>query len=386
MKKSRDRDEERDDDDDDREERRKKKRSKSSDDSDDGDDKSNMERFRDEWDEDDDEDGEKEDDVYFKPKTGKNTVRILPNKEEGEPWFVDWATHYNMGPDGETSFRCIEPGGPFGLNKKKDKQRGWKAKLCPACKKFCKEKTKARQFEFGSKAGLKFWRENVVPWRAKYSFGMALTLPKSDEPEKVWLYKCGVMVARPLIQAYYDTDQGGDFTDFKSGRNIMIKKVELGGGKNNVEYDTKVLPDRVPCKMYKKVRKNLPDLTVMLPEKLKPEAIMAIITGEGDEDDDELEKARAGGSKRRRVKDEGDMDDDADREEDDDDDDDDERESRRRPSKHRRTEDDDVDPDAEEDEDEDEDDDEDSDDDDDKKSSMKERLRKKSKRRRGDDD
>lgn len=340
---------------------------------------SQIDEFREMWEEGEGTEGG--DDRYEKLTDGKNTVRVLPNKDPDEPFFVSWAMHFNMGPDGEEKFRCIEPGGPFGHSKKKDKQRGYRAKACPACKQYCKNKTKARAFPYKSKEGIKFWRKHVAPWRAKHRFAFATNRPKSAElKKKVRLLECGTMIAQPLIQAFYDENMGGDFTDPKTGRNIIITKTKLGSNANEVEYKTVIVPDRTPLKLWKKLKKKLPDLNSFVPEALEPDALLAIMEGDGASDDDDEPRSKKGkksSKKSRRDRDEDDEDLD-----DIDDDDEDEGGSRREKlARRRRGRDEEVDPDAEEEED---DEDEEPRRKKGKKSKMRDKLRKKS--RRDDDD
>jgi len=321
------------------------------------------------------------DDRYDKLKEGKNIRRILPRKDPDEPFFLTFAIHFNMGPDGEDKFRCIEPNGPFGHSKKKDKQRAYRAKLCPACKMYCRNKSKARKFEFGSKEGKAYWRKHVAPWRAKLRFVWAQNPPKAKERadrRKAFVFETGIMIAKPLIEAFYDKDMGGDFTDPKTGRIVIITKTKLGQAANEVEYDTRISPNRTPLKTWKRLRKRLPDLETFLPEKLEPDAIIAIMEGDGLPDDDD----DAPRSKKKR-KGNRDRDDDDDLDDADDEDDEDEGGGRRHKlARRKRRDDEDVDPDAEE---------EDDDDEDEaprkkkgKKSKMRDKLSKKA--RRDDDD
>ncbi len=331
------------------------------------------------------------DERYDKMKEGKNIRRILPNKDPEEPFFVSFAMHFNMGPDGEDKFRCIEPGGPFGHSKKKDKQRSYRAKKCPACKKYCANKTKARAFPYKSKEGIKFWRKHVAPWRAKHRFVFATNPVKAKtraERRKVFVLETGVMIGQPLVTAFYDENMGGDFTHPKTGRNVVIVMTKLGSEANEVEYKTVITPDRTPLKTWKRLKKKLPDLNSFVPEAMDPDAIIAIMEGDSssdDADDDDRPTKKKSKKGKRRDDDDDDLDD-----IDDGDDDDDEGGGRREKlARRKRRRDEDVDPDAEE------EDDEDSDDDDDdekprkkkgKKSKMRDKLKKKARRDDDDDD
>ena len=311
---------------------------------------SKMDEWREQWGEGDDDD---ENDQKDKLKEGKNTRRILPNKEPDEPWFEAFAMHYRMGPDESESFRCIEPGGPFGHSKKLDRKRNYRAKKCDGCKKYCKMKTKARAFEFGSKEGIAFWRKQVAPWRAKHQFLMATIRPKSKEDKnKVFVLQCGLQIAQPLMSAYYDEDGGGDFTDPVRGRNICIVKEKLSKREQDVKYTPTIQPDRIKLRNWKKLRKRLPDLKSFLPEELEPEAIQAILNGDGDDSDDEPRRKKKKGRDRGR---DDDADDDVDDDVDDDDDDEEGSSRRLKTKKRRRGEDEEVDPDADEEDDDDED-------------------------------
>lgn len=308
---------------------------------------SSMDEFRELWGEGDGADGDGGDERYDKLAEGKNSRNILPNKDPDEPFFADFAMHFNVGPDKEDKFRCIEPGGPFGHSKKKDKQRAYRAKLCPGCKKYCNNKTASRKFEFGSKEGKKFWGEKVAPWRAKHRFVCATNRPKSKaDKNKVFVLEIGPMIAKPLIEMLYDEDSGGDFTDPRTGRLVKIQKTQLSKRSQDVEYKTTVMPDRRKILNWKKLKKQLPDLASFLPPMLDVEAIQAILDGEGrDEDDDAPRSKKSGkGSKRDRDDDDEDFDDD-------DDDEDTDRHAGRL-AKRKRGNDEDVDPDADEDDDE----------------------------------
>jgi len=333
---------------------------------------SEMDELKDMWDEDDEEGGG--DDTIDKLNDGKNTRRVLPQADPDEPFFKKWAMHFNMGPDGTDSFRCIEPGGPFGKNKKSDAKRRWKAKVCPACKEFCRNKTRGRKFKFGSPEGKKFWHEHVRPYRAKLQFCMAVCKPKAkdeDDRNKVFVLRCGEMIAKPLIEARYDSDVG-DITSPKRGRNIKITKKQLSKtDSTNVEYKTVIL-DKSPVENWDELKDKLPDLDTYVPEALEPDAILEIMNGDGDGDDDEPRRKKSKKGRR----DDDDMDEDLD-----DDDDEEGSERKLRTKKRRRGDDEEVDPDAEE-----EDDDDDERPSKKKKSKMRDKLSKKANREDDDDE
>jgi hypothetical protein len=275
---------------------------------------------------------------YIKLREGKNLLRITRNSDPDSPFFRMWGMHYLGEDDDRVSFRCIEPGGPFGHSKKKDKQRGYKAKKCPTCIVYCKNKSKARRFPWKSKEGIKFWRSHVAPYRAKLRFVMAAMLVKKKPRAKV--------LEQPLIEAFYDENMGGDFTDPKRGRNILIVKTKLGSNPNEVEYKTNIVPDRSLCKGWKKIRKKLPVLDSFVPEELEPKAILALMEGDGTNDDERPRKGKKSAKGRFRSRDDGDSDlDDVD--DGDDEDDDEDKESRRHKlARRKRGRDEDVDPDA----------------------------------------
>jgi hypothetical protein len=330
---------------------------------------SKMDELKAQWDE-DDEKGEGDENI-LKLEEGKTTLRVLPRLDPEEPFFEMWGMHYNMGPDGTASFRCIEPEGPFGHSKKKDKQRNYRARVCPACKKYCKNKSRARSIAFGSPEGKKFWGDHVAPYRAKQSFVFAVSKPKSKEPTKIYVLRCGVMIAKPLIEARYDSDVG-DITSPKRGRNIKVTMTKLSAkDSTNIEYTVGIL-DRSKLEEWPEMKAELPDLTTFTPEALDADAIVEIMNGEGDDSDDD-DAPRRKKSKNGKSRDDDDTDD-----EDLDDDDDDAAERRLKTKKRPRGEEEDVDPDAEE-----EDDDEKPSKKKGKKSKMRSKLSKKAQR---DDD
>jgi hypothetical protein len=244
------------------------------------------------------------DNRFDKTKGGKNFRRVLPKKDPDEPFFEKYAMHYNMGPDGTESFLCIEPGGPFGHTPKADKKRNYRAKKCGGCKRFCKNKTRSRKFDFGSKEGKKYWGKHVAPYRARWHFLFAVSLPKKGN-KKAYVHKAGIKVAKPLIETYYDRDGGGgDFTDPENGRDIIITKKQLSKRATDVDYDVKISLERSKLKTWKKLRKKLPDLKTYIPEALDSDAIDAVMDGEG-EDDRKGKK----GKKRRDRDDDIDLDD-----------------------------------------------------------------------------
>lgn len=296
-------------------------------------------RLKEEW-ERDNEEGDKEDEQRDETKEGKNTRRILPKRDIEDAFWESYAMHYNLGPDGSASHLCIEPGGPFGgqskSDKARDKKRGYMAKRCPSCKNFCKYKTESRKFKFGSEEGKRFWSERVVKWRAKRQYVFATMKPKSKEDaDKVFVYRCGVMVGQPLLEAYFDTDSGGDFTHPKTGRTVTITKKSLSkNDPTNVEYTVRINPDRTPLDDWKAIRKQLPDLKTYIPEAMEPDAILALIEG--------TEEAGSGGKRRKKRR----GDDDARQVTDDDDEEEDDDERKLRLAKRKRDKDEEVDPDA----------------------------------------
>lgn len=359
--------------------------------------KAKMDAMRAQWGGDDGEEGGANE-QYLKLKEGKNTVRYVPNKDPEEPWFISFAVHWNVGPNGDQQHRCIEPGGPFGFDKKADKQRNYVARKCPSCKKYCKNKTKSREFEFGSKAGKDYWTKFVAPWRARHQFVAACVKPKSKEDaDKIFVHNFGLQIGKPLISAFYDEDGGGDFTSRKRGRNIVIIKEQKSKKATDVGYTVQISPDRKPLENWDEIKTKLPDLKSFVPPELSPDAILAILNGEStnDEEDDNIpepgqakKKSKKGGKRR------DDDDDDVDLDDVEGDDDDESGEERKLRLKRReRDEDEDVDVDAEE---EDDEDDEDADRDVDdgpsqksKKQRLKEKLAKKagkSKKKKEEDD
>jgi hypothetical protein len=337
--------------------------------------KSRGQELRDRWNnEDDDEGGDGGE--WFKFPDGKTVIRPLPSLEEGEPFFIDYFQHWEMGPDGDQVLTCIEPDGAIGMSKR-DKRKH--AQKCPSCKRFLRGKKLSHKYPFGSEEGKKAWMREAKPWRARHSFAFRFTLPESDEPEKVHKTRVGVKVMQPLINLMYDDDGGLDFTDPKEGCNIIIKKKKLGGGDTNVEYDVKPERESSPVSGWKRIKKELGPLEELRPELLSVEEFEAILEGEpedgpprkskkkrDDDDDDEDEKP----AKRRSRDDDDDDDDrpvkkkskkpvdddDEDVDSDDEDDDDDGERKPPRPAK-RRVVDDDDDVDVEADEDDDDEDD-----------------------------
>lgn len=315
--------------------------------------------------------GSKGDDSYVELKEGTNKLRILPNRDPDEIWFEDYYVHWNMGPDSEDSFLCIEPGGAFGHSPKNDKKRNYRAKLCPACKKYCKHKSKSRAFEFGSKKGKQYWSDHVAPWRAKHQFVCGTAAPKKS---KVKILRCGEMIAKPLVEAFFDEDGGGDFTHPKTGRMVIIKKKKLSSRATDISYTTAISPNREKLLHWEKIKEHLPDLKSFVPERLEPDAILAIMNGDGRDDDDDDDDDAPRSKKRKKGATRRD-DDDADT----DDDDDEEEGGKRTFGRRKRGEDEEVDADAEE-----EDDDEDAAPK--KKSKLRDKLAKKARKTKDDDD
>lgn len=274
-------------------------------------------RLRAEW-ENDQKKGAAGDGNTDKLKDGKNCRRVLPKKDPEDPFYESYAMHFNIGPEAMDSHLCIEPGGPFGgqsqSDKNRDKKRGYRAKVCPSCKNFCKFKNRSRKFKHGTDVGIAYWRDHVVQWRAKRQYVFAVTRPKSKRPTKVYVHKCGVMIGQPLLGAYYDQDSGGDFTDVKTGRNVIITKKQLSKkDATNVEYNVQITPDRTALgDLWKKIKKRLPDLKSFIPEPMDPEAIQALIDGDGDTGESEDKPSNR---KRNRGRDDADISDDDDGEE-----------------------------------------------------------------------
>lgn len=303
-----------------------------------------MEKMREEWGDNNKKGGG--DESYCKLAEGKNHLRVLPrlddkgNIDEGARYFEMYAMHYGVGPEGKDSFRCIEPKGPFGHSKKLDKDRNYRAKLCPECITYCRNKSKARKIEFGSPEGKKFWGDYVAPHRARYQYVMAVTKPKSKKyRKKALVLRCGQQIGKPLAEAFYDED-GVDFTHIKTGVDMKITKTQLSKKATDVEYTLRFLPAPSELMFWSRLKKRLPDLKTFLPEKLEPDAIRAIIEGDGTADDDEVVRDR----KRKKKRDRGGDNDDADL----DDVDDEDAEHKLKLARRKREKDEDVDPDAEE--------------------------------------
>lgn len=323
-------------------------------------------QLREAWGDTGDDEGESN---FDKLQDGKNLRNILPAKDPEDRFFQMFAVHYGMGPDKTGSFRCTEPKGPFGHNKKLDAERQYRAKVCLACKIYCKNKTAARGMPFGTPESKKYWSERVAPWRARYQYLMATSKPKSkEEPDKVFILRCGQQIGKTLVEIYYDSDAPVRFTNPLKASMIKITKRKLSKEPTDVEYDVRVLPVRKKIRFWKKLKKQLPDLKAMLPTALDEESQQAILDGDGNVDD-----GHDSGKKKKKRKHREDIDDrDLDEVENDDDDEDGDSKPQGKLGRRKKRKDEEVDPDAPE-----------EDDDAPKKKSKKSKMRDRLARRAG---
>ncbi len=259
-------------------------------------------------------------DQYFSWQKGKNKRRILPAAEVDDPPWLEFDTHFNLGPDGTKAVRCVEPGGALGHPRDKRTE----AKVCPPCKEFVKLKMKAWKYPKGNEKGLELWEE-AKPYRGRRQFAVNAYDP-SDDAKVVKVQKFGQAVMKPLMLIYHDEEEYGDFTDLKTGRVIIVTQT-TGKDYTDTEYtvSASTKKSRIKSKVWADLVEELHDLEEAAGKILEPEEIEAIMEGIEEDDDDDLDD------------DDLDDDDDDDLDEDDDDlDDDDEEEEEEEPPKKKK--------------------------------------------------
>ena len=192
----------------------------------------------------------------WKPKKGKNRIRILPSwKGPDEEFYKEAPTHWNIGPEQNRSVIC-------------PKITGGK---CPVC-------SKANKLSQSDSAKEQSASEKLLP-KTRVIFNI---LDLDSKEKNILQWSCSENQLQELLGFYIDPDYG-DFTHPKKGFDVIITRKGEG---LNTRY--KLLLARNPSKIkgWKKMKKDLPNLD----NKYKPydaEKIKSIMRGEDERDSGE---------------------------------------------------------------------------------------------------
>jgi len=246
---------------------------------------------------------------YFKPQSGKNTVRILPPWNDEGVFFYKATLHYNV----------REEGGPIPCRKMVGKE-------CPICKALA---TVGKKLADKAKAKDRYY-VNVIDRKAP------------DAGVKIWGMTPRNM--KKIKSAMEDPDYG-DLTDPEEGRDIIIEVDDSRGGAPQYEIRPRVKTSDVGVDDWEEGLHPLDEVVVTeIPsskeyKKIVEEAFDVEASSDDDDDDEEEEKASKKKDKKKEKKsskkkeEEEDEDDDDEEEEDDDEEEDDEEEEEEEPKK-----------------------------------------------------
>lgn len=192
----------------------------------------------------------------WKPKKGQNRIRILPSwRGPEEEFYKEAPTHWNVGPESNRSVIC-------------PKVVGQKCPICELADKYAKSDNSKKQAI----------AEKLQP-RTRVIFNI-LDLDAKDGQVHQW--SCSEAQLQELLSYYIDPDYG-DFTNWKSGFDVII--IRKGEGLNT-RYKVRLSRNPSKVKDWKKLRKALPNLD----QKYKPydtQKILSIMSGEDNKEDSE---------------------------------------------------------------------------------------------------
>ena len=239
---------------------------------------------------------------YFKPQSGKNTVRILPPWNDEGVFFSKATLHYNV----------RDKGGPVPC-------RSMIGKECPICQAI---KSVGKDLADKCKAKDRYY-VNVIDRK------------NQDSGVKIWGMTPRNM--KKIKSAMEDPDYG-DLTDPEEGRDIIIEVDDSKGGAPQYEIRPRVKTSDVGVDDWEDNMNDLDEVVGELPsmkeyKKLVEDAFD--ITSDDDDDDEEEDKKKKKGkkdkkedkkSKKKKKEEEEEDDDDEEEDEESDDSDDDEEE------------------------------------------------------------
>lgn len=238
---------------------------------------------------------------YFKPQSGKNTVRILPPWNDEGVFFYKATLHYNV----------REEGGPVPCRKMEGKE-------CPICQAL---KTVGKKLADKARAKDRYY-VNVIDRKAP------------DAGVKIWGMTPRNM--KKIKSAMEDPDYG-DLTDPEEGRDIIIEVDDSKGGAPQYEIRPRVKTSEIGVDDWEEGLHPLDEVVVTeIPSSKEYKKIVEdafdVEVDEEEEDEEPKKKAKKSESKKKKAKeeeeDEDDEEEDDDEEEEDDDEEDEEEEEK----------------------------------------------------------
>lgn len=181
--------------------------------------------------------------MFFKPKEGRSILRILPPTEiYAGDFAIQQAIHYLKDAGEQKTVACLAS-----------------KEVCPLCE------FAATLSNSGSKDDTKLARDIGV----SNNFLTEVVLMGKGNDKRIRLYRMPSGVYKTLAEGLVDY---GDFTDPKTGRNIILRREGTG---MQTKY-TVVIKDQspIPARLYKRGRLNLQKL---LAPKVSAKAMRKII-------------------------------------------------------------------------------------------------------------
>jgi hypothetical protein len=149
---------------------------------------------------------------YFKPKVGKNVVRILPPWSEEGLFYFETALHYGFQSDGrERAYPCLKLLGK---------------KACPMC-----------AFSDDLLSGSTEDQELGKRVQARRKFYATVIDRNNPGSAQIWGFSAKVL---KVLSGYMDDPDWGDFTDPEEGHDIVIERT--GSGRNDTRYEIRIKP------------------------------------------------------------------------------------------------------------------------------------------------
>lgn len=142
-----------------------------------------------------------EDYNYWRPKEGKNNIRIMPQKEGKELFWSEGYVHFSVGPK-KNMVTCLET---FG-------------KPCPICEEVEKLKNS------GYKEDKQLAKDMKQTQRIYMNI---IDRDSEDDEEQIQVMTCGTMILSDILDMICDPDWG-NITDYTTGRDIVITRTGKG--------------------------------------------------------------------------------------------------------------------------------------------------------------
>ena len=247
---------------------------------------------------------------FWKPKEGKNVIRILPPWNDEGLFYLEATLHYGFESEGKKkAYPCLGRG------------------KCPICQ-------YASQLSEGSSEDMKLAKR--IQAKTKY---YANIFDRKTEKVSIWGFSRKTLGS--ILGFMADKEDGADITDPEEGHDVIVMRT--GTGFNDTKYEIRIRPRDSEVEDYEEGMFNLSEevLEEASARDLKDAIKESFGESSDDDDDDDDDKPK----KKKKHRDDDDDDDDNG----DDDDDDDDKPKKKK--KHRDDDDDDDDDDNKEDDD-----------------------------------